>query len=80
MRYSLNNFDGAYFNRHYKQPCCVWWLITFLIIFGLLSKKSTDAVDRLSNETKMKTSIDVVPSKNQALCESCTLVSKLKHC
>ena len=26
------------------------------------------------------TSIDVLPSKNQALCEYCTLVSKLKHC
>ena len=24
-------------------------------------------------------SIDVVPSKNQALCEYCTVVSKLKH-
>ena len=28
----------------------------------------------------VKTSIDVVPSKNQALCEFCTHVSKLKHC
>ena len=27
-----------------------------------------------------KTSIDVLPSKNQALCEYCTYVSKLKHC
>ena len=26
------------------------------------------------------TSIDVLPSKNQALCEYCTHVSKLKHC
>ena len=25
-------------------------------------------------------SIDVLPSKNQALCKYCTLVSKLKHC
>ena len=27
----------------------------------------------------IKTSIDVLPSKNQALCEYCTLASKLKH-
>ena len=27
-----------------------------------------------------KTSIDVLPSKNQALCEYCTHLSKLKHC
>jgi len=27
-----------------------------------------------------KTSIDVLPSKNQALCEYCTHVSKLKDC
>ena len=26
------------------------------------------------------TSIDVLPSKNQALCKYCTLASKLKHC
>ena len=26
------------------------------------------------------TSIDVIPSKNQTLCEYCTHVSKLKHC
>ena len=26
------------------------------------------------------TSTDVLPSKNQVLCEYCTLVSKLKHC
>ena len=26
------------------------------------------------------TRIDVLPSKNQALCEYCTLVSKQKHC
>jgi len=29
---------------------------------------------------KIFTSIDVLPSKNQALCEYCTLKSKLKHC
>ena len=28
----------------------------------------------------MSTSINVLPSQNQALCEYCTLVSKLKHC
>ena len=27
-----------------------------------------------------KTSIDVLPSKNQEVCEYCTHVSKLKHC
>ena len=27
-----------------------------------------------------KTSINVLPSKNQALCEYYTLVSKFKHC
>ena len=27
-----------------------------------------------------KTSINVLPSKNQVLSEYCTLVSKLKHC
>ena len=26
------------------------------------------------------TSIDVLPSKNQALCEFCTRVNQLKHC
>ena len=30
--------------------------------------------------TEFATSIDVLPSKNQALCDYCTLVSKLKHC
>ena len=30
--------------------------------------------------TTGETSIDVLPSKNQALCEYYTLVSKLKHC
>ena len=27
-----------------------------------------------------QTSIDVLPSKNQALCEYCTHVSKPRHC
>ena len=28
----------------------------------------------------IQTSIDVLPSKNQALCEFCTRVNQLKHC
>ena len=34
----------------------------------------------LSNFTIEQTSIDVLPSKNQALYEYCTHVSKLKYC
>ena len=30
--------------------------------------------------TSLITSIDILPSKNQALCDYCTLVSKLKRC
>ena len=33
----------------------------------------------LTNTVDQETSIDVLPSKNQALSEYCTLVSKLKH-
>ena len=30
--------------------------------------------------TTTQTSVDVLPSKNQALCEYCTHSNKLKHC
>ena len=37
--------------------------------------------ETLHRYTKLKiTSNDVIPSKNQALCKYCSLVSKLKHC
>ena len=32
------------------------------------------------HDFKYETSIDVLPSKNQAPCKYCTLASKLKHC
>ena len=34
----------------------------------------------LKYKAHLKTSIDVLPFKNQVLHEFCTLVSKLKHC
>ena len=39
-----------------------------------------DATPLLTYKAMEKTSIDVLPSKNQALCKYCTLASKLKHC
>ena len=32
------------------------------------------------NVTLLDTSYDVLPSKNQALCEYCTHLNQLKHC
>ena len=34
----------------------------------------------LVSRVQVKTSTDVLPSKNQALCEFCTRVNQLKHC
>ena len=34
----------------------------------------------MSKSIQEQTSIDVLPSKNQALCEFCTHVNQLKHC
>ena len=34
----------------------------------------------IASYDQRKTSIDVLPSKNQAMCEYCTLVIKLKDC
>ena len=38
------------------------------------------AVLKVTHQSMLKTSIDVLPSKNQVLGEYCTHVSKLKHC
>ena len=41
---------------------------------------TTYLVKNLYHKNICKTNIYVLPSKNQALFEYCTLVSKLKHC
>ena len=49
--------------------------------FKVLVDTSNQMLDLINRTTSIvETSIDVLPSKNQALCDYCTLVSKLKHC
>ena len=52
---------------------CGCFLSTSLIAMALVMK-------RVASYSQRKTSIDVLPSKDQALFVYCTLVSKLKHC
>ena len=60
-----------------------------IVVFGAVSNKPCgrnvvyNAVylhEMYNLHALCRTSIDVPPSKNQALCEYCTLVSKLEHC
>ena len=54
-----------------------------MVFVELMSNDNDPPVRTLNlkfSDEKMKTSIDVLPSKNQAPCKYCTHVSKLKHC
>ena len=47
------------------------------LIIGV-QKTKTEPKQKVSNSQQK--SIDVLPSKNQALCKFCTHVNQLKHC
>ena len=55
---------------------CQIVLKSYSLIYHTLNKLLS-GLKRFKNT--LLTTINVLPSKNQALCEYCTLVSKLKH-
>ena len=39
-----------------------------------------DCNKKVTNRNYIQKQVDVLPSKNQVLCEFCTCVNQLKHC
>ena len=64
----------GYYGNTFVNP----WFVNTFVVRDILHKHTL--ILMILKTSKTVTSIDVLPSKNQALCKYCTLASKLKHC